>query len=80
MAEPTTTWNSNPVPTHTGKSRSQAGTRRDHGRTRARTSTTATSWTTAITAFPATHSLLWSWERSVTPTGRSSVQTNFRNR
>ena len=38
---PTTTWKSSPVPIQTGTSSSQAGTRKDHGRTRASTSATS---------------------------------------
>jgi hypothetical protein len=77
---PTTTWNSSPVPTHTGKRRSHVGTLRAHGRVRASTSSRPASWITAISAFPATQSLLWSTDRSVIPTGMPAVQTTFRTR
>jgi hypothetical protein len=79
-AAPTTTSNSSPVPTHTGNRRSHAGALRAHGRTRASTSSRPASSTTAISAFPATHPLLSNTERSLMPTGMSSVQTTFRNR
>ena len=79
-AEPIAIGNSRPVPTHTGRSRIQVGTLRDHRQTSASTKTTATSWSAAFTAFPATHPPLSKTDRSVRPTGRSSVQANFRNR
>jgi hypothetical protein len=64
---PTTTWNSRPVPTHTGNRSSHAGTLRAHGRVRASTSSRPATWITAISAFEATHPLLWSTDRSLMP-------------
>ena len=77
---PKTTWNSSPVPTHAGKRSSHAGHLRAHGRVRASTSPKAASWTTAISAFAATHALSSSTERSAIPTGIPTVQSTFKTK
>jgi hypothetical protein len=75
---PRTTWNSSPVPNHAGNRSSQAGHLRAHGRVRASTSPKAASWTTAISAFAATHPLSSSTDRSAIPTGIPNVQSTLK--